>query len=486
VALAVFNYFGEHEHKVDRREAELLSNHIPVGENPYMKVATLLLAAGKGTRMKSKLLKVLHPLAGKPMLWHPIQQVRLISDQKPVVVVGYQADAVKQTIGEIAEYVIQEEQLGTGHAVMQAQPLLAGKSDLVLILFGDMPLVTAETLSALIEKQTNNTGPVSMLTVVADDPRGFGRIVRNPAGEVEAIVEEVDCTPEQLEIKELNISMYCFQADWLWKNLPDIPLSAKGEYYLTDIIELARQQGLPVQAEVIGDAHEAMGINTRVHLAEAEAILRQRINQRWMLEGVTIIDPNSTYIEASVTIGQDTVIHPNTTLQGETHIGEDCQIGPNAIVVDTAIGNQCHIFASVLERATLKNNVDIGPFSHLRKGAHLADGVHLGNFGEVKNATLGPGAKMGHFSYIGDATIGKNVNIGAGTITCNYDGESKHHTVIEDDVFIGSDTMLIAPLTIAKGARTGAGAVVNKNVKENTLVVGMPARPIRKLDKEGE
>ncbi|MEN8241172.1 MAG: bifunctional UDP-N-acetylglucosamine diphosphorylase/glucosamine-1-phosphate N-acetyltransferase GlmU [Chloroflexota bacterium] len=451
-----------------------------------MKISTLILAAGKGTRMKSKLLKVLHPLAGKPMVWHPINQVAQLSDQKPVVVIGYQADAVKQTLGDLAKYAVQEEQLGTGHAVMQAEPLLAGKSDLVLVLFGDMPLVTAKTLSALIDKQKNNPGPVSMLTVTADDPRGFGRILRNDLGEVEAIVEEVDCTPEQREITELNISMYCFQADWLWEHLPQIPISAKGEYYLTDIIAIARQQGLPVQAEVIPDPLEAMGINTRVHLAEAETILRQRINRQWMLDGVTIIDPSSTYIETSVTLGQDTVIFPNTTLQGETHIGTDCQIGPNTTVIDTAIGNQCRVFSSVLERAVLKNNVDIGPFGHLRSGAHLSDGVHMGNFGEVKNATLGPGAKMGHFSYIGDATIGKDVNIGAGTITCNYDGKNKNHTVIEDGVFIGSDTMLIAPLTIKEGAHTGAGSVVNKDVEKNTVVVGAPARSIRKLDNKGE
>ena len=451
-----------------------------------MKISTLILAAGKGTRMKSKLLKVLHPLAGKPMLWHPIHQIQELSDQKPVVVVGYQADAVKQTLGDLAQYVVQEEQLGTGHAVMQAEPILAGQSALVLVIFGDMPLVTADTLSALIEKQKHNSGPISMLTVIADDPRGFGRIVRNSSEEVEAIVEEVDCTPEQLEINELNISMYCFQSDWLWEHLPQIPISAKGEYYLTDIITIARQQGLSVQAEVISDPQEAMGVNTRVHLSEAEAILRQRINRQWMLDGVTIIDPNTTYIEASVTLGQDTVIYPNTTLQGETHIGEDCHIGPNTIAADTTIGNQCKVFSAVLERAILENHVDIGPYGHLRAGAHLADGVHMGNFGEIKNATLGPGAKMGHFSYIGDATIGKDVNIGAGTITCNYDGENKHHTVIEEGVFIGSDTMLIAPLTIKKHARTGAGSVVNKDVEENTVVVGTPARPIRKLDTKGE
>jgi len=267
-----------------------------------MKISTLILAAGKGTRMKSKLLKVLHPLAGKPMLWHPIDQITQLSDQKPVVVVGYQADAVKQTLGDLAEYVVQEEQLGTGHAVMQAEPLLAGKSDLVLILFGDMPLVTTKTLSALIDKQKNNPGPVSMLTVIADDPRGFGRIVRNDRGEVEAIVEEVDCTPEQRAITELNISMYCFQAEWLWKHLPKIPISAKGEYYLTDAVSLAVAEGFSVNSLILEDPDEAVGINNRVHLAYAQKVMQRRINEKWMLAGVTITNPDVTYIEPEVTI----------------------------------------------------------------------------------------------------------------------------------------------------------------------------------------
>jgi bifunctional UDP-N-acetylglucosamine pyrophosphorylase/glucosamine-1-phosphate N-acetyltransferase len=280
--------------------------------------------------------------------------------------------------------------------------------------------------------------------------------------------------------------MYCFQADWLWTNLTEIPVSAKGEYYLTDIVSIARQQGLPVQAEVIEDWQEAMGINTRVHLAEAEAILRQRINQAWMLSGVTIMDPATTYIEAGVTIKQDTIIYPNTFLRGFTQIGSGCQIGPNSLIQDSMIGDGCRILASVIEQARLEKQVDIGPFGHLRKGAHLDDGVHMGNFGEVKNSYLAPGVKMGHFSYIGDATIGRDVNIGAGTITCNYDGKEKHHTTIEDGVFIGSDTMLVAPLKIGKGARTGAGAVVTDDVAEGTLVVGVPARKLKNLDTQSE
>lgn len=451
-----------------------------------MKTATILLAAGKGTRMRSNLLKVLHPLGGKPMLWHTIQAVMQATNTPPTLVVGYQGDKVRDTFGDLVEYVTQKEQLGTGHAVLQVEPHLKGKADLVVVLLGDMPLLRGETIERLVATQQHNSGPISMLTVTAEDPRGFGRILRNAEGEVEAIIEEADCTQEQLEINELNVSMYCFQSDWLWENLPKIPISAKGEYYLTDIVSIARQQGLSVQAEVIEDRQEAMGINTRIHLAEAEAILRKRINQAWMLSGVTIIDPATTYIEAGVSIGQDTTIYPNTYLQGNTQIGSECQIGPNSLVLDTLIGDRCKILSSVVEHARMEDDVDIGPFAHLRKGAHLAQGVHMGNFGEVKNSYLAEGVKMGHFSYIGDATIGKNVNIGAGTITCNYDGKNKHHTTIEEDVFIGSDTMLVAPLKIGKGARTGAGSVVINDIAEDTLVAGVPARLLRKLDTEGE
>lgn len=451
-----------------------------------MKTATILLAAGKGTRMRSNLLKVLHPLGGKPMLWHTIQAVMQATNTPPTLVVGYQGDKVRDTFGDLVEYVTQKEQLGTGHAVLQVEPHLKGKADLVVVLLGDMPLLRGETIERLVATQQHNSGPISMLTVTAEDPRGFGRILRNAEGEVEAIIEEADCTQEQLEINELNVSMYCFQSDWLWENLPKIPISAKGEYYLTDIVSIARQQGLSVQAEVIEDRQEAMGINTRIHLAEAEAILRKRINQAWMLSGVTIIDPATTYIEAGVSIGQDTIIYPNTYLQGNTQVGSECQIGPNSLVLDTLIGDRCKILSSVVEHARMEDDVDIGPFAHLRKGAHLAQGVHMGNFGEVKNSYLAEGVKMGHFSYIGDATIGKNVNIGAGTITCNYDGKNKHHTTIEEDVFIGSDTMLVAPLKIGKGARTGAGSVVINDIAEDTLVAGVPARLLRKLDTEGE
>ncbi len=447
-----------------------------------MKKTALLLAAGQGTRMKSKLPKLLHPLGGRPMIWYSLEAAQQATGATPVVVVGHGAEAVKQTVGEAARYVTQAEQLGTGHAVQQAESMLHGESGLILVTYADMPLLTAETLTGLVNAQENHSGPITMLTVQAEDPRGFGRIVRDPAGQVVAIVEEAQATPEQREIKELNVGAYCFAADWLWQALARIPLSPKGEYYLTDLVGIAVSEGLSVQTMATQDLAESIGINTRVHLAEAEALLRRRVNHRWMEAGVTLIDPQTTYIEPTVILGQDTTIWPNTYLLGETQIGESCTLGPNTLIRSSKLGDGCEVTASSLEHAVVEDNVDIGPFGHLRKGAHLASGVHMGNFGEVKNAYLGEGTKMGHFSYIGDANIAEDVNIGAGTITCNYDGKEKHHTEIEAGVFIGSDTMLVAPLKVGQGAITGAGAVVTKDVKPNTLVAGMPARAIRKLE----
>jgi bifunctional UDP-N-acetylglucosamine pyrophosphorylase/glucosamine-1-phosphate N-acetyltransferase len=362
--------------------------------------------------------------------------------------------------------------------------VLEGKSDYVIVTYADMPLLRGQVFQQLVETQKKNSGPISMLTVVAEDPRGFGRIVRNDDGTVAAIVEEYVATPEQKSIKELNVGAYCFSADWLWDALGRIQKNPhKGEYYLTDTIELAAREGLAVQALIHDDLLETIGINTRVHLAEAEDVLRRRINQELMLAGVTMIDPGSTYVEAGVTIGMDTLVMPNTYIQGSTTIGEGCEIGPNAHIRNSRIGNRCKVFMSVMESAQLEDDVDVGPFARLRKGAHLMDHVHMGNFGEVKDSTLGRGVKMGHFSYIGNATIGANTNIGAGTITCNFDGKNKHPTEIGEEVFIGSDSMLVAPLKIGDRSRTGAGAVVTKDVPEDTLVVGMPARAIRKLEK---
>jgi bifunctional UDP-N-acetylglucosamine pyrophosphorylase/glucosamine-1-phosphate N-acetyltransferase len=448
-----------------------------------MNISTVILAAGQGTRMRSTLPKVLHPLLGKPLIEYSLQTARQVTGQAPLVIVGHAAGQVSQAVGEAGVCRLQEPQLGTGHAVLQAEADLRGRADLILVTYADMPLLSAETLQRLVAIQKDHRGPITMLTLLADDPRGFGRVVRDAAGQVQAIVEEAVATPEQLAIRELNSGVYCFQADWLWGALRHIPLSPKGEYYLTDLVRIAVAEDYSVQALQSSEPQELIGINTRQHLAEAQAILCRRINSAWMLAGVSLIDPATTYIEPDVVIGQDTVIWPNTHLRGKTVIGANCTVGPNTIITDSQVGEHCKIFASVLEKATLEDHIDIGPFAHLRKGAHLASGVHMGNFGEVKNSYLGPGTKMGHFSYIGDATIGEEVNIGAGTITCNYDGVKKNPTEIGDHAFIGSDTMLVAPVKLGERARTGAGSVVTKNVQPDTLVVGVPARAIRRLKK---
>lgn len=452
-----------------------------------MKVTAVLLAAGQGTRMKTNLPKVLHPLCGKPMLWHVLEALKDATTEKPVVVVGHGADDVQKYLADSAECVLQEPQLGTGHAAMQAEPLLKGKTDYVIVTYADMPLLRGETFKRLVETQRLNAGPLTLLTVIADDPRGFGRIVRKDDGTVEAIVEEYVATPEQQQIRELNVGAYCFKADWLWDALKRIEKNPKkGEYYLTDIVEIAVKDNLPVQAVIHDDFMETIGINTRIHLSEAEAAMRMRINREHMLNGVSMMNPEATYIEASVKIGKDTLIMPNTYIQGKTEIGEGNVIGPNTIIRNSKIGDRCKILMADIEGAILEDDVDMGPFARLRTGAHLKSHVHMGNFGEVKDSTLSEGVKMGHFSYIGNATIGANTNIGAGTITANYDGEKKNPTVIGEDVFIGSDTMLVAPITLGDGASTGAGAIVTKNVPEDTLVVGMPARAIRKLERKSK
>ncbi len=448
-----------------------------------MKVSAVILAAGQGTRMKSNLPKVLHPLVGKPMAWYVLEAVRQVTPAKPVMVVGHGAEQVQKVLGDQADYVLQQPQLGTGHAVMQAESLLRDQADLLLVVYGDMPLLAANTLCSLAEKAQTHDGPVTMLTVTTPETRGFGRILRDANGEVSGIVEEAQATAEQLNIHELNPGVYCFRTSWLWQALKRIPISPKGEYYLTELVCMAVNEGFVVQTIHAEEPSEMIGINTRQHLSQAEALLRQRINEGWMLAGVSMIDPGSIYIEPGVTLGQDTTLWPGTYLHGNTQIGSGCVIGPNTIVKDSQVGNNCTLLASVLEGALLEDHVDMGPYCHLRKGAHLCAGVHMGNFGEVKNSTLGSGSKMGHFSYLGDTTVGAEANIGAGTITCNFDGTHKFPTEIGEGAFIGSDTMLVAPVKVGDGAKTGAGAVVTKDVPPHTLAVGVPARVIRELDK---
>ena len=451
-----------------------------------MTIASVILAAGLGKRMRSNLPKTLHPLLGKPIVFHALDAVLPYVDLAPVLVTGFGGEQVREELarayGSAVTFALQAEQLGTGHAVRSAEDQLRGKADMLLVTFGDMPMLRPETIERLIQIHRETGSTLTMTSVIGDLPRGFGRVVRSSDGSVQAIVEEAVATPEQLKIREYNISAYCFDAEWMWQNLEKLKPSPKGEFYITDLVAEAKAQACRVEAVVLEDPAEGLGINNRVDLADCERALRKRINQQWMLAGVSFLDPDTTTVEMDVTIGQDTVLYPNTHLRGRTSIGENCVIGPDTTLLHTSVGDNSVIQYSTAEKATVGSHVTMGPFCHLRSGAVLKDYVHLGNFGEVKDSTLGEHTKMGHFSYIGNALIGKDVNIGAGTITCNFDGKAKHLTEIGDETFIGSDTMLVAPLKIGKRAKTAAGAVVTHDVPDETLVVGVPARPRERKD----
>lgn len=452
-----------------------------------IKTASVILAAGEGTRMCSSIPKVLHTLAGRPLLEYALDLGLHICNKTPIVVVGFESEKVQEFIGDRAKIVLQKQQLGTGHALHQTADVLRGQVDMILVWAADMPLLSKDILEAVANCQSENEGPVSIVTAISDNDRGFGRVVRSERGEVQAVVEQSDATFEQLAINELNVGVYCFESLWLWDELSTLKPSANGEYYLTDLIESAASQSQKIGVVTSNAEDEIIGINTRIHLAEAETALRTRINHSWMERGVTLIDPDNTYIGPNVDIGLDTIVLPNTSLQGNTVIGSECTLGPNSTIRDSVIGDHCKVECSVIEQATLEDEVDVGPFGHLRPGTHLSNGVHIGNFGEVKNSYFGPGVKMGHFSYVGDATVGARSNIGAGAITCNYGmDKQKHRTEIGEDVFIGSDTMLVAPLRIGSRVRTGAGSVVTKDLPDDSLAVGVPARVISRFidDKE--
>ena len=424
--------------------------------------------------MRSQTLKVLHRICGREMVGLVVDAATE-AGLDAVVVVPQDGQAVREALGDTVRYAEQTEPMGSGHALLQARSAMRGV-DNVVVLSGDVPLIRPETLRKLVGLHDEREACVTLLTSTVAKLNGAGRVVRSHSGVVREIVEESEADEATLAISEINGGAYCFRASWLWEHLANLAPSRKGEIYLTDLIVVAARQGMVVESIQSGDSEETVGVNTRVQLAEAAAVLRQRILEGWMIYGVTMPDPSSVYVDATVQLGQDSVVLPNTHITGRSRIGHGCEIGPNSIVSDALLGDGCKVLASVIDGSTLEDGVEVGPFSHVRPESHLEKGVHIGNYAEVKASRLGPGTSSGHFSYIGDADVGANVNIGAGTVTCNYDGRQKNRTIIGDGAFIGSDSMLVAPVSIGARSVTGAGAVVTKDVPADTLVKGVPAR----------
>jgi bifunctional UDP-N-acetylglucosamine pyrophosphorylase / glucosamine-1-phosphate N-acetyltransferase len=437
-----------------------------------MKKMAIVLAAGQGKRMKSKLYKVLHPVCGKPMVSHVLDAVREASCERSIIIVGHGADAVKSELGQSAEYALQEKQLGTGHAVMQAKPMLAEEDGVTVVICGDTPLVRKETVEAMIALHLQQGAAATILTAEINDPTGYGRILRGSDNSVLRIVEHKDCSPEETLIHEINTGTYCFDNRKLFQALEKVTnANAQGEYYLTDVIGILQGEGNVIVASLVEDPAEAIGVNDRIALGEAERLMRKRINTAHQVNGVTLIDANNTYIEANVTIGADTIIYPGSVLRGRTSIGSDCVIGPATELIDTNVGNGSTIRQTVAEGAEVGEECNVGPFAFLRPGTKLGRHVKIGDFVEIKNTVIGEHSKVPHLSYVGDAIVGSNVNIGCGAITANYDGYNKSKTEIGNNVFIGSNANLIAPLTIGNGAYIVAGSTITQNVADNDLAI---------------
>jgi len=432
----------------------------------------IILAAGLGTRMKSAKIKILHRAAGRPIIDYVLDLASEVCDGPPVMVVGHQRDDVQKAVGERARYAVQDDPRGTGHAVLQATPLLAADGS-VLILSGDVPLTRAETLSRLIEQHQREKNALTFLTMRVDQPAKYGRIVRDASGSVQRVVEAKDATPEQLAINEVNGGIYLFEKDGLADLLRALtPNNKQGEYYLTDLIAMLRDAGRRVGTVLVDDPIETLGVDSRAQLATAEAEIQRRVVTKLMTDGVTFRNPNTVVIDSTVTIAPDTVVYPYVTLEGTTKIGRSCVIEPGVHLINVNVGDDVHIkTGTVAEEAAIENEASVGPYAHLRPGTVLGKHVKVGNFVETKKAVFGEGAKASHLSYIGDAEVGADVNIGAGTITCNYDGVNKHKTTIEDGVFIGSDTQLVAPVRIGKGAYVGAGSTITKDVPPEALAL---------------
>jgi bifunctional UDP-N-acetylglucosamine pyrophosphorylase/glucosamine-1-phosphate N-acetyltransferase len=438
-----------------------------------MKPTVVILAAGLGTRMKSNLAKALHPLAGRPLVQHVLEAASGVGPEKIVLVLGHQADRVRSAVGAVRlEIVLQAEQLGTGHAVQQAAETISQGTGPVLILCADTPLVTIRTLKDVIELHRKSRAAVTFITATLEDPFGYGRVVRGKTG-VMRVVEEKDATAAQRKIREVNAGIYCFDRKFLLSVLTLLGKSnAQKEYYLPDTIELAKRKKLRVSAFLCEDPHEVMGVNSRYDLSRAEAIMRRRINRQWMVEGVTMLDPETVFVGDEVRLGRDVVLYPNVRIEGRTRIGAACVIYPGSRIVNSVLADNVTVKdCSVIEESDVAVSAVIGPFAHLRPGAVIGPRAKIGNFVEVKKSTIGDGSKASHLSYIGDTTVGRDVNIGAGVIICNYDGYVKHHTVIGDNVFVGSDSQLVAPVRIGRGALIAAGSTITRDVPADALAI---------------
>lgn len=442
----------------------------------------VVLAAGQGTRMKSKLYKVLHEVCGKTMVEHVIDQVEQAGVDKIVTIVGHGAEAVQTTVGNRSEFVLQSEQLGTGHAVLQAKETLGGKSGTTLVICGDTPLLTAQTLENLVKHHESQQAKATILTAHADDPLGYGRIIRNQAQHVEKIVEQKDATESEARVQEINTGTYVFDNEILFEALANVNNdNAQGEYYLPDVIEILKKQGQIVSAYQMADMSEALGVNDRVALAEASVKMKKKINEKHMRNGVTLLDPFNTYIEADVKIGSDTIIEPGVLLKGQTVIGEDCFIGTHSEISDSKIGNRVRVISSNIESAEMADDSNIGPYSHLRPNSKIGEQVHIGNFVEVKNAQIGAHTSVAHLTYVGDADLGENINVGCGVVFVNYDGKDKHRSTVGDNSFIGCNVNLIAPVEIGANTVLAAGSTITQDVPEQALGIARA----RQVNKEG-
>lgn len=446
------------------------------------------MAAGLGTRMKSQRAKVLHELGGAPLIAHVVRAAQALGPRSIITIVGHQAEEVEQAVlaevGELASFVIQEKQRGTGDAVESARRVLENSDSLVLVLSGDVPMIRVETLQKLIEHHNSTGATCSILSVRLENPTGYGRIIRDNDGGFRKIVEQRDATEDERGVREINSGIYCFEAKALFDALRKVePKNDQGEYYLTDVAEIILGSGGTVSVYLISDPREVSGINTRAELAEFENLIRRSAIRRLMVEsGVTFIDPSHAYISPEAQIGRDTIIHPNVTIEGKTVIGEGCVIRAGARITSSRLGDNVTVKDhSVIVDSQVESNCSVGPFAHLRMNALLEEKATVGNFVEVKKSRLKRGAKAMHLTYLGDATIGERTNIGAGTVTCNYDGVNKHETIIEDDVKIGSDTMLVAPVRVGARSKTGAGSVVTRDVPTDSLVAGVPAEVKKRL-----